>query len=131
LQQIAKQGQKIVFTPSGSGELNVDVNLMKNIISNLVSNAIKFSAENSNIEVILDAGESDLLLSVKDSGIGISEEDQQHLFERFFRARNALNIQGTGLGLHIVSKYVELMKGHIDMHSELDKGTTFYIHIPQ
>jgi signal transduction histidine kinase len=72
-----------------------------------------------------------MVLSVKDEGIGISREDQEHLFERFFRAKNAANIQGTGLGLHIVAKYVELLNGRIDMQSELDKGTAFYIHIPQ
>ena len=75
--------------------------------------------------------DSNFLIEVEDEGIGISEEDQQHLFERFFRAKNAANIQGTGLGLHIVAKYVELMFGSIDMHSELEKGTSFYIHIPQ
>lgn len=62
-------------------------------------------------------------LSIADSGIGISPEDQQHLFERFFRAANATNIKGTGLGLHIVAKYAELMKGRIEFKSELEKGT--------
>lgn len=131
LQQIAKTGQNIRFVHTGEGEINVDVSLLKNIIINLVSNAVKFSGEHSDIEVSLDRSDEELLLSVKDKGIGISEEDQQHLFERFFRAKNAANIQGTGLGLHIVSKYVELMGGHIEMHSQLNKGTTFYIHIPQ
>ncbi len=131
LQQIAKSGQHIIFVHTGEGEINVDISLLKNIITNLVSNAIKFSSENANIEVILDRTDDELLLTVKDAGIGISEEDQQHLFERFFRAKNAANIQGTGLGLHIVSKYVELMNGHIEMQSQLNKGTTFYIHIPQ
>ena len=66
-------------------------------------------------------------LRIKDSGIGISAEDQEHLFERFFRAANAINIQGTGLGLHIVSKYAELMNGKIICQSEADKGTEFII----
>jgi signal transduction histidine kinase len=59
--------------------------------------------------------------------MGISEEDQKHLFERFFRGKNATNIQGTGLGLHIVYKYVELMNGRIEVQSELEKGSTFVI----
>ena len=67
------------------------------------------------------------LFEVKDNGMGISQEDQEHLFERFFRAKNATNIQGTGLGLHIVGKYVELMEGRIECKSELEKGTTFTI----
>jgi signal transduction histidine kinase len=64
---------------------------------------------------------------VVDNGIGMSEDDQQHLFERFFRGANVTNIQGTGLGLHIVSKYVELMNGQIQCSSVLEEGTTFTI----
>ena len=68
-----------------------------------------------------------LILSVKDQGIGISKDDQKHLMERFFRGANAGNIQGTGLGLHIVSKYAELMNGKVLCKSELEKGTEFII----
>ena len=57
--------------------------------------------------------------------MGIPEEDKKHLFERFFRGKNVVNIQGTGLGLHIVSRYVDLMGGQIAVESELEKGTTF------
>jgi signal transduction histidine kinase len=70
-------------------------------------------------------------ISVKDEGIGISKEDQKHLFGRFFRGHNAVNIQGTGLGLNIVAKYVELMNGSIQVASEENKGTTFTITFPQ
>ena len=73
----------------------------------------------------------DFILSIKDNGIGISEEDKQHLFERFFRAKNAINIQGTGLGLHIIAKYLELMNGNIEIESVLNEGSVFIIHIPQ
>ena len=68
---------------------------------------------------------------VKDNGIGISEEDQQHLFGRFFRAKNAVNTQGTGLGLHIVAKYLELMNGYIDIKSKLNEGSVFTFTIPR
>ncbi|MBC7421843.1 MAG: sensor histidine kinase, partial [Ferruginibacter sp.] len=71
--------------------------------------------------------DAQILLTVKDNGIGISTEDQEHLFERFFRGANVTNIQGTGLGLHIVEKYVELMDGTINFTSELEKGTSFII----
>jgi signal transduction histidine kinase len=67
---------------------------------------------------------------VEDNGIGMSNEDQEHLFERFFRGRNADNIQGTGLGLHIVQRYVHLMNGSIQFQSELNKGTTVSLHFP-
>jgi PAS domain S-box-containing protein len=131
LEQITRKGQKIYFTHKGDGEVYIDPALLRNMLMNLVSNAIKFSPENAAIQVELNKGDLELVLSVKDEGIGISREDQEHLFERFFRAKNAANIQGTGLGLHIVAKYVELLSGRIDMQSELDKGTAFYIHIPQ
>jgi signal transduction histidine kinase len=94
---------------------------------NLVSNASKFSSETSPIEIKTMKQDHSLLLSIKDHGIGISQEDQQHLMERFFRGANASNIQGTGLGLHLVSKYAELMNGSVICKSELEKGTEFII----
>lgn len=130
LQQISKKAQKIHFNHSGEGLVFTDINLIKNILLNLGSNAIKFSGENSNIWISFTKNDEEILLTIKDEGIGISEEDKQHLFERFFRAKNAANIQGTGLGLHIVARYIELLHGNIQMESELNKGTSFYIHIP-
>jgi signal transduction histidine kinase len=105
--------------------------MLKHIVMNLVSNAIKFSPEEALIEVETRGDETGHTLSVWDRGIGISAEDQKHLFERFFRAGNATNIQGTGLGLHIVAKYAELMGGTIRCESELDKGTTFIVTFPR
>ena len=110
--------------------IELDDSLLRNIIFNLLSNAIKFSADDGVIQITCDNGSDYLTLAVKDTGIGISEEDLQHMFERFFRARNAQNIQGTGLGLHIVSKYVELLHGKISLDSELNKGTTFTVIVP-
>ena len=69
-------------------------------------------------------------ITVKDHGMGIPIDEQKNLFERFFRAKNALNIQGTGLGLNIVAKYVEILNGLITFESELNKGTIFYITLP-
>jgi signal transduction histidine kinase len=129
MEQGLKSGQKIIFQHSGDNIVYVDRKLLKNILLNLISNAIKFSPENSLIEVICNTEKEALLISVKDKGIGISEEDKNHLFERFFRAKNAANIQGTGLGLHIVAKYLELMHGTIEMESKLNEGSCFTIHI--
>lgn len=128
--QICKKGQEIKCQCDVSGKVFLDGNLFKNILVNLLSNAIKFSPEQSLIQVSLTTDAKGVLLHVADNGIGISEEDQQHLFERFFRAKNATNIQGTGLGLHIIGKYVELMHGSITLDSTLQKGTTFTIAIP-
>lgn len=95
---------------------------------NLVSNASKFSPDAASIEIKTINPDHQLTLTVKDHGIGISREDQKHLMERFFRGSNAGNIQGTGLGLHLVSKYAELMNGTVKCKSELGKGTEFIIH---
>lgn len=131
MEQLRKPGQNINFDCAIVDSVKVDKKLMANILSNLLSNAIKFSPENSTIQLRCEKKEQVFHFVVKDSGIGISEEDQQHLFERFFRAHNASNIQGTGLGLNIVAKYLELMGGKIRCESSLNEGTTFIIEIPQ
>ena len=122
-----KNGQQIVYLHEGGEIALIDEAIYKNIVINLLSNAIKFSSENAGIYVNTYVDETQLQLTVTDSGIGISKEDQEHLMERFFRAANATNIQGTGLGLHIVSKYVERLNGTIQFTSELEKGTQFTI----
>ena len=101
--------------------------LFKNILINLLSNAAKFSGENKPIFIITHVGDGLLKFTIKDEGIGISKKDQEHLSEIFFRAANAMNIPGTGLGLHIVAKYVEMMNGGIEIKSELNKGTEINI----
>ncbi len=122
-----KPNQQIVYNHIGDTDVALDSSLMKHIMMNLVSNASKFSAEGSKIEVATTATADQLILCVKDSGIGISKEDQNHLWERFFRGTNVANIQGTGLGLHIISKYAELMNGTTACNSELEKGTEFIL----
>lgn len=130
MEGVFKPGQKVQCTFDGSGEVPLDKQLLKNVLMNLLSNASKFSPENSIIKVDSRVDHQQLQIRVQDSGIGISKEDLQHLFERFFRAKNAGNIQGTGLGLHIVVKYLDLMNGTIDVKSELNNGTVFTICIP-
>ncbi len=124
---ITKAEQHITYHHIGEEMVQLDASLLRNVMNNLLSNAIKFSPLNGTIEVKSELTESHVLLTVKDSGIGISEEDKHHLFERFFRGTNVTNIQGTGLGLHIVEKYVELMNGNIECESELEMGTSFII----
>ena len=126
MQSLVMNGQKIIYKHSGPEEVCLDLSLIRNIIFNLLSNAIKFSNKEGVINVSTKV-EKRICLTVSDSGIGISKEDQKHLFERFFRAQNVTNIQGTGLGLHIIEKYVEILNGKIKWHSELDKGTEFKI----
>ena len=97
---------------------------------NLISNAIKFSGENSTVHVSSLLNNSRFRFEVQDSGIGISADDQEHLFDRFFRAKNALNIQGTGLGLNIVRRYLDLLGGDINFTSREGEGTTFTLRLP-
>ncbi|HEY0273913.1 MAG TPA: PAS domain-containing sensor histidine kinase [Chitinophaga sp.] len=124
---LQKKQQTILHVHAGATQLVLDPALLTHIVMNLVSNAIKFSPENAVINVRTEVTPLYFTLSVKDQGIGISGEDQQHLFERFFRAANVSNIQGTGLGLHIVAKYAELLDGQVTYHSELGQGTEFTI----
>lgn len=127
LNGLLKPGQDVKYTHTGATALNMDPVLLKHIIINLLSNAIKFSPAGKPIFLSTSNDNGQMVLAVRDQGLGISQEDQQHLFERFFRGENVSNIQGTGLGLHIVGKYAELMNGKIACHSELEKGTTFTI----
>ncbi len=127
MQSILKAGQRIAYLHAGQDEFWLDVSLIRHIMMNLVSNAIKFSPENSVIHINTEASAEELMISVKDEGMGISTADQEHLFERFFRGANVTNVQGTGLGLHIVSKYAELMNGVVSCQSQLEKGTEFII----
>jgi PAS domain S-box-containing protein len=122
-----KKGQTIMYKHKGDDNVFMDPSLFKHIIMNLVSNASKFSPEDTPIEINTVGEKNKLKLSVKDKGIGISVDDQKHLMERFFRGTNAANIQGTGLGLHIIAKYAELMHGEVTCESELEKGTEFKI----
>jgi len=127
IEALVKPGQKIICRHKGNEMIFLDPSLLRNIIINLLSNAIKFSPEGAIIEVISEVMGKEIRIQVKDNGMGISKEDQQHLFERFFRGSNVVNIQGTGLGLHIVGKYIELMNGLIEFKSDLEKGTEFII----
>jgi len=127
---IVKDGQQIHIACDGDGLFTTDKKLLKNILINLLSNAVKFSDENKSIWLnAIQAGDR-LVVSVKDEGIGISEEDQEHMFTSFYRGKNAINIQGTGLGLHIVKRYVDLVNGDIRMNSKLEQGTTITVELP-
>lgn len=131
MKPMAVNGQTIIQRHTGPDIGSVDKKLLKNVLFNLISNAIKFSPDGGAIEIDSQLSNYSLKVSVKDNGIGISKEDQKHLFERFFRGHNATHIQGTGLGLNIVAKYAEFMNGTINFESEENKGTTFTIIIPQ
>ena len=119
-----------MFNHDGTDQAWSDKKLLKNIIINLVSNASKFSKEDEPIEIKSRITNEAMQLEIKDTGIGISEEDLEHLYSSFYRGKNAVNIQGTGLGLHIVKRYVDLLNGTIELDSKLGEGSKFCITIP-
>ncbi len=127
---LLKKDQQIHYVHEGITDVQSDKKLLKNILINLVGNAIKFSDEGAPIDVKSHCSNDHASISIRDHGIGISKEDQTHLFSSFFRGANATNIQGTGLGLHIVKRYLDLLAGTIDLQSELNKGTMITITIP-
>ncbi|MGK7942284.1 MAG: ATP-binding protein [Crocosphaera sp.] len=107
-----------------------DAKLLWHILHNLLNNAIKYSPKGGKIEVKIIKEEKAVMFQIKDQGIGISQTDQKHLFEPFYRADNVNNISGTGLGLAIVRKCVEAYEGEILVESQLGKGTTFTVILP-
>ncbi|MCC6463625.1 MAG: HAMP domain-containing histidine kinase, partial [Saprospiraceae bacterium] len=126
---ILRPGQRLEYQHEGAEFGLIDPGVFKHVLMNLFSNAIKYSPDNSCITVRSAASEERISLTVTDQGMGIPEADQKHLFSRFFRAANATNIQGTGLGLYIVKRYVELMNGEIGFESTEGNGTTFWVRL--
>jgi two-component system sensor kinase FixL len=126
-----RPGQEVILEiDEYPAQIESDAKLLKHILINLISNAAKYS---DNDKVITISGSLDgeaYRIAIQDEGIGIPLEDQVHLFDRFFRARNVENVKGTGLGLNIVKHYVELLGGSVTFSSALGSGTTFYVHLP-
>lgn len=127
---LCKEKQQIIFKYTGIQEVWLDKQLLRNVMFNLISNAIKYSEAGKKIFVTIQAKIEKISLSIEDQGIGIPETDQTHVFERFFRAHNAGNAQGTGLGLNIVQNYIDLMGGQVSFKSVVGEGTTFFIELP-
>ena len=112
--------------------VNIDKAKIKRVFQNLLSNSINYSSRGGHIDIALKKTEKDIVFSVADSGVGIPVEQQERLFEKFFRGSNAAKIQpdGTGLGLFIAKSLVEVHKGKIWFESTEGKGTTFYFSLP-
>lgn len=127
LKPILKKGQKITCQHAGETIAQTDRNLLRIIAINLISNAIKYSPEDSPIEVECRAAAGKIEIVVRDRGIGISENDQRKLFERFFRASNSGSTTGTGLGLYIVKRYAELLGGSVAFSSQVGEGSEFRV----
>ncbi|MFB6305531.1 MAG: ATP-binding protein, partial [Flavobacteriales bacterium] len=128
----AKSGQNINISGETDNKIVQDKKLLRNILINLLSNALKYSPENSSIdlEVYPDKKNDNIRIDVIDKGMGIPEEEQDMLFERFHRAKNVVNTQGTGLGLNIVKNYLDLMGGEISFKSKENQGSRFSVTLP-
>jgi signal transduction histidine kinase len=129
------KNNKIALNLRGPETLNylADRGEMEIIFNNLLSNAVKYNVPGGKVDVTLEEAEDSVVISVSDSGIGIPEQDCEKLFQKFVRVKNekTRGIEGTGLGLCIVKKIVELYHGAIEVKSVVDDGTTFFIRLPR
>lgn len=128
---LLKVGQRIVFPPEiDEYTLTQDEKIMELCLSNLIHNAIKYSPEDTKIAIYVQSSDKLLTIKVKDQGMGIPEDAQKHIFSRYFRAENAINDQGTGIGLNIVKGHLKNLGGNISFVSQEHKGSTFTMSIP-
>jgi signal transduction histidine kinase len=109
-----------------------EVVYLKRVVDNLLTNAVKFTSEGGQVAVSLSRQDDQAVLQVVDSGIGIPPEEQDLIFERFYRAGESRrrNLRGTGLGLSLVKEIVEAHGGAVDVKSEVDTGTIFTVMLP-
>lgn len=126
-----KNKQILTFETIIEDTIYHDKKIINIILTNLLQNAIKYSSENSNIIVNISANEANIYFSIKDNGIGIPKNEQNLIFNRFFRAKNALYYPGTGIGLNIVKGYINNLNGNISFKSTENKGTTFNVQLPK
>jgi PAS domain S-box-containing protein len=129
IEGILKPGQGIIHTHTGITKIVQDRKMLRHIILNLLSNAIKYSDEDIEMHTMVKNGK--LTIQIRDRGIGIPLKDQEHIFERFFRAKNVEHLRGTGLGLSIVERYLDLLGGSIEFKSALGEGSTFTIDLSE
>jgi PAS domain S-box-containing protein len=124
-------GKKPALEPEETQHLPaLDSKLLRHILTNLLSNAVKYSPIDSYIDFQLNYHNEEAIFKIKDAGIGIPIEDQEQLFESYYRAQNVGKIPGTGLGLSIVKQCVDLHGGQIEFSSDTGLGTTFIVTIP-
>ncbi len=110
--------------------IQADPGALDQIFTNLLSNAVKYSPDEKDIEVTAYTEDDCVVVSVRDHGLGLDDDDLGNLFERFFRAKNTAGIAGTGIGLNLVRSLVEMHDGSVDVESEKSKGSTFSVRLP-
>ncbi|WP_339624732.1 PAS domain S-box protein [uncultured Winogradskyella sp.] len=128
---LLKKGQSIKY-PNNIDDFSLyqDEKTVTLILTNLINNAIMYSPAHTCISIAVTVHKAQTIIKIKDQGIGIPLKDQKSIFERYFRAENVINTQGTGIGLNIVKNHLENIGGTINFESEENKGTTFTITFP-
>jgi len=127
---LMKPGQKFEIIPCAKPVPVVqDRKVVDIILRNIIYNAIKYSPANSTIHIKIRINDN-VHIEIRDEGIGIPEEAKEHIFDRFYRAKNVLHIQGTGIGLNIVRRHLIRMKGSIEISSKENEGTTVFVTMP-
>jgi len=113
-------------------QINADPKLLRMVFQNLLTNAVKYTQESGVIVIALNEHDGDILISIKDTGLGIPIDQQSKIFTKFFRADNARAKEpdGNGLGLYIIKSLIEYSSGKVWFESEENKGTTFYVSLP-
>lgn len=128
--QISGGKHHLVLSSALPELVDIDPKLAQHVITNLISNAIKYSPEGTQIRVVAQIEDGEIVIAVADAGIGIPEEDLPHIFEPFFRANNAHNIKGSGLGLALVKQILDICGGRIDVVSQHGSGSCFTVYCP-
>lgn len=128
---LLKEGQHVIY-PDNIEDLVLvqDERTIELALTNLVHNAIKYSPEHSDVTIKIAQNLKDTVFEISDSGIGIPEMDQKNIFNRYFRAENALTTPGTGIGLNIVKSHIENLGGSIHFRSKFQEGSTFILSVP-
>jgi K+-sensing histidine kinase KdpD len=128
---LLKNGQKI-NTPNNTDEfvLYQDEKILELALSNVIYNAVKYSPQNSTVDLDIYKNQQNIVFKITDQGIGIPTKEQKFIFNRYFRAENVLNEQGTGIGLNIVKSHLENLGGSIYFTSEENKGSVFTFELP-
>ncbi|HKK44439.1 MAG TPA: ATP-binding protein [Balneolaceae bacterium] len=126
-----KEKKMSIHLPSDPVYVSVSLHALESIVNNLISNAIKYTNPGDQIDISISSSDDYIQLEVKDTGIGIDQKDLQFIFDPFYRAKNVSGLQGSGIGLSIVNRYMRKIGGEVNVRSALGKGTSVCLDFPK